>query len=774
MFGHPHLRCLVAFPGAFVVSNTCSPAGADRRSFRHTFRGASPLVWLCLLLVALAPTGALSAPAAATGAATGELPQTIRRILDTTPLSSSRTGVLVFDLDQRQPVYEHNADELLNPASNMKILTTVAALSILGPEYRFATEVLVDEEPVGGVLKGNLYLRGKGDPSLDTERLFRIVRELRFLGLKEIQGAIVVDDTYFDDQYDGPGWEQDDSDRPYMAGAGAVSLNFNAVGIHVHPGDKQGGKARVSLDPPSDYLILEDRTETAPRSGRQRIEVNSLAEGNKQRIVVSARMPAGRRGGTFYRRISNPPLYTGETLKAMLVEQGVPVKGRVRLGAAPARLRPFYVTHSEPLAVLIHKLNKWSQNHMSEMLLKAMGAETLGAPGTWAKGAAAVEGFLAKEVGIPRGALVMRNGSGLNDTNRISARQLVQVLIWAREQLLVAPELLTSLPVAGVDGTTRNRMGGTPAQGRIRAKTGTLQNVTALSGYATSLGGKTYAFAIMVNDYPGRLSRVLPGVDAIGTALAAVGSPGGRETALAVARPPANEPSTPLEILGKRMATFAQLGGVADAKNATFLRTALRSEKDPAVRLAIAEALLLSDREDGEAIGTFLEAFSTTSEVYGRLRQAARLSGLGLPLVNTLIDVAATGNQDALATLLQLASWDPADAELEVEVAHGLVEIGRTAPAELLAALNASGVEVRDRAVRLMGVALAGDPRGVKTVRGARPQEPGQNFAAGLTRAAANGDPSLVAFARSLEEQLAASVAAASEPKPLEGPVPES
>lgn len=755
--------------GLLVVSHTCSPAGSDRRSSRLRFTNR---VAFCLaILVAWLPVH-VRAERPLPG--NDELPATIRRILDATPLAQSRTGILVYDLEAGRPVFEHNADELLNPASNMKIVTTVAALSVLGPGHRFATEILVDEEPVGGILKGNLYLRGKGDPSLDTERLFRVVRELRFLGLKEIQGAIVVDDTYFDDQYDGPGWEQDDSDRPYMAGAGAVSLNFNAVGVHVHPGEKAGGKARIGLDPPSDYLILEDRTETAPPSGRQRIEVKSLAEGNRQRIVVSAWMPLGRRGGVFYRRISHPALYTGETLKAMLGEQGVTVKGKVRLGATPARLRPWYVTHSEPLAVLIHKLNKWSQNHMSEMLLKTLGAEVHGAPGTWAKGASAVEDFLAREVKIPRGSLVMRNGSGLNDTNRISARQIVQILSWARNQLLVAPELLTSLPVAGVDGTTRNRMGGTPAEGRVRAKTGTLQNVTALSGYATSLGGRAYAFAVVVNDYPGRLSRIIPGVDAIGTAMAAVGSPGGGDAAIALSRPPANEPSTPLEILGARMTTFAQLGGAADARNTRFLRTALRSERDPALRLAIAEALHLSDRRDGEAVGTFLEAFSATPEVYGRLRQAARIAGLGVPLVDSLIDVAATGNQEALSALFQLAALDPADAEMEVEIAHGLVEIGRTAPSELLLALNAAPGETRSLAIRLMGLALAGDPQKVKTARGSRPQEPGQNFAAGLTRAAAGGDPSLVAFARSLEEQLAASVAEAREPIPGDGAVPES
>src|SRR5690606_16980873 len=142
----------------------------------------------------------------------------------------------------------------------------------------------------------------------------------------------------------------------------------------------------------------------------------------------------------------NPPMYTGATFKRMLEDHGVRVKGRVRVGRTPDPLRPFHVDWSEPLAVLIHKVNKWSQNHMSEMLLKTLGAEVHGAPGTWAKGVAVVEEVLASEVGIPRGSFVMKNGSGLNDTNRVSARQLVRVLAWAKEQLLVAPELLASLP----------------------------------------------------------------------------------------------------------------------------------------------------------------------------------------------------------------------------------------------------------------------------------------------------------------------------------------
>lgn len=685
-----------------------------------------------------------------------DLQQTIERILQTTPIGRSRAGVLVYDLEAKKPVYEHDADALLNPASNMKIVTTVAALARLGADYRYPTEIYVAEEPVGGVVEGDIYLKGRGDPSLDTERLFRIVRDLKHLGVREIKGNLVVDDSYFDARYDGPGWEQDDSDRPYMAGAGALSLNFNAVAVYVHPSEKIGEPGRVEVDPPSDYVLLENHSVTAPAKARSRIAVQSVPQGNRQKIVVDAQLPAGRRGGPVWRRISNPPIYTGETFKSMLAEQGIRVRGKVRKGEVPQKLRPFHVSWSEPLSILVHTLNKWSQNHMSEMLLKTLGAQMQGEPGTWAKGVAAVEDMLASEVGIPPGSFVMKNGSGLNDTNRISARQLVKILAWAREQLLVAPELLTSLPVAGIDGTVRHRMGGTPAQGRIRAKTGTLQNVTALSGYATSVGGRQLAFSILVNDYPGRLSRVLPGVDAIGTAVTAVDLPGGGAAAVAMAQPPAWEPKTPIDVLAARMTTYHHLGKAADAKNGTMLRSALRSEPDPAVRAVIAEALYRSEPEDSSARSAVLEAFSAAPEVYGRLREAAARVSLPLPLVDSLIELAAAGSPDAVTLLLGLAEQRPDDEAMLAAVSEGLAEIGTTAPRDLLAALNAASGESQAVAVRLLGRALAGPPK--ITQARAETRHP---FASALQTAASGSDPALATFARSLETRLTASIAAA-------------
>lgn len=675
--------------------------------------------------------------------------EAVREILASTPLGQARTGILVYDLEAKRPVFEHNADALLNPASNMKILTTVAALATLGPAWRYPTEVFVATEPVDGVVQGDLYLRGKGDPSLDTERLYRIVRELKFLGLREVRGNLVVDDTWFDSQYEGPGWEQDDADRPYMAGAGALSLNFNSVAVHVHPGAKEGEKVRVFVDPPSDYILVENNGITTSGRSRQRLAVRSIDLGEKQKIVVEARMPAGRRGGPVWRRISNPPVYTGESFKRMLEEHGIRVRGRVRKGRVPEQLRPFHVDWSEPLAVLVHKLNKWSQNHMSEMLLKTLGAEVHGAPGTWAKGVAAVESVLAERVGIPRGSFVMRNGSGLNDTNRLSARQIVQVLAWAREQDLVAPELLASLPVAGVDGTVRNRMVDGPAQGRVRAKTGTLQNVTALAGYVRSVEGRQLAFAILVNDYPGRLSRVIPGVDAVGAVLAGAGSAGGAQR-VAEERPP----PTPIDILGARMVTYRNLGLETEADNGLFLWTSLHAERDPAVRVVIAEALHRSAPEVEGVREAILAALAEAPPLYGRLREAAERVGLPIPLVGTLGELAIDGSPRALELLLALAAQRPDDGPLQAELSRTLAAVGSAAPRELFTALSDAPDQTREVGARLLGRGLAREmPEQVRN--GSHP------FTTTLATVARGEDPVLASFAKSLETMLASSVAGA-------------
>jgi D-alanyl-D-alanine carboxypeptidase/D-alanyl-D-alanine-endopeptidase (penicillin-binding protein 4) len=667
----------------------------------------------------------------------GDLPAALRAVIDGSPLTAARTGIFVASVESGEAVFSRDPDALLNPASNVKLVTTAAALARLGPEFRFSTELLVDKFPERGEVK-TLYVRGKGDPSLVTERLWALAGDLFHLGLRRV-GEVVLDDGYFDGERFGPGFDQEDGDRAYLAPAGALSLNFNAVEVHVTPAERTGQRPTVELEPASPFFVVDNRTVTAAPSGRARVVVTTQMERGRERVVVAGRVPVGSRPHVVWRRIDEPALYFGHTLKALLELRGIKV-GRIRSGRAPDSARLYYVSQSDALAEIVRRLNKTSNNFTAEQMLKTLGAEVKGQPGTWAKGVDAAEDVLA-EMGIPRGSYVMRNGSGLNDTNRFSARQLVTLLrgMWARFTL--QPEYLVSLPVAARDGTIRWRMEGTPAAGRLRAKTGTLDGVVALSGYVQNAAGKVLAFAILVNDSPGR-PGVLRAVDSVGATLAASGAP---PAELAAAGAPAVHTASagvPAD-LGQRLHTYYALGRARDARNEPFLRSALRAETDPAVRLALAECVYLSDPDGESARHEFLEAMNADPQALVRLWQL--LSGeAGAPAISSLADLAGEADPDALRRLVELAGKAYPDERLGDAVADELAGVAASAPEELVAALHAVAPSPSDVAVVRLLAGLA------------RSEEKDHPFPAALRAMAARND-ALAEYAGKLSAQVDAS-----------------
>ncbi len=348
----------------------------------------------------------------------------------------------------------------------------------------------------------------------------------------------------------------------------------------------------------------------------------------------------------------------------------------------------------------MRRLNKTSNNFTAEQLLKALGAEVKGPPGSWPKGVLAAEEFLA-DLGLPPGSYVMRNGSGMNDANRFSARQLVTLLraMWARFPL--QPEFVVSLPVAARDGTIRWRMEGTAAAGRLRAKTGSLDGVATLSGYVQDAGGRVLAFSVLVNDSPGR-PGVLRAVDGLGAALAASGgpAPGSAAASAASASPPSV--ATPSGDAGERVRTYYTLGRQADARNLPFLRGALRAEADPTVRLALGECVYLSDPDGDSARRAFLEVVGTEARALEQLWTLVP-GRRDSPVVSSLSDLAAEAEPEALRRLVQLAGGPLAEDDLATAVADGLAAAAAGAPEELVAALRAAPPGVRDAAAaRLM------------------------------------------------------------------------
>ncbi|HET9552409.1 MAG TPA: D-alanyl-D-alanine carboxypeptidase/D-alanyl-D-alanine-endopeptidase, partial [Anaeromyxobacteraceae bacterium] len=648
--------------------------------------------------------------AAAEGAPPPALRPVLDEILSRKGLDGARVGVCVVSLETGATLYARDADVLLNPASNVKLFTSAAALSRLGPEHRFETEISVDAQSAGSGAVRTLYLRGKGDPTLVTERLFALAADLAHLGLRRV-GDLVLDDGFFDAERIGPGFDQEDGDKAYLAPTGALSLNFNTVAVHVAPGDRAGAPGRVELEPDSAFFeVVNHTTTTGPRTARRLVVSSAALPGGRQRILVEGRLPLGGRTTAVWRKIDDPPRYLGETLRRLLEARGVRVTGRVRTGPVPPDARLLHVAESEPLGDVVRTLNKTSNNFVAEQLVKALGAASAGPPGSWASGIAAVQAFLA-EAGLPRGAYVMKNGSGLNDANRFSARQTVQLLAAMWRRFPVAAEYLASLPVAGRDGTIRWRMEGTEAAGHVRAKTGTLDGVTALSGYAETSARERLAFAILVNDYAGRAAGVVPAVDAVATALAARGkaAAGGASSAGSGAGSGSGSGSGSEAEIGAIVRTYLALGRAGDRRNVAFLRTALRTETEPTVRLAVAEAIYRSD-PDGDAPRRAL--LDAAAPALDPAALAPLLAGAepadAAPVLAALADLAADGSAEALARLVELAPAATATPPVSAALAAVLADLADAIPDELRRAVEGQPPPVRNAVAALVGEKLPG------------------------------------------------------------------
>lgn len=468
----------------------------------------------------LQPADASGASAAAPAPPDPALAATLQKISAEAWKANIDAGIVVVDLDTGETLYEHSADKTFNPASVTKILTTAAAMEAFGPGYKFKTRLSRAGRLENGVLAGDLVVRGEGDPSLTLERMWRIASLVRVAGVREITGDIVVDDSYFDRERTGQGFDDFDDNRAYTAPVGAVSATWNTVAVAVRPGAKAGAALDVALDPPTGYVTLVNKGTTSSSGRRRRLAVT--IDDAKKTITVTGTMPLGHPEKFYYRPIDDPPRYFGTLLKEYLAKEGVAVKGSVRAGEnamVPAQPTPLFEFESEPLGVIVRDLNKYSNNFTAEQILKSLGAWRYGAPGTTQKGLDAIAEYLER-AGVPRGSWKIRNGSGLARDNEVSPRAFVSVLARAYSNFEVRGDFVASMGIAGEDGTLAHRMLGTPAEGNVRAKTGTVDGSTCVAGYARAANGHTLAFAILMNRVSGKVRRAVSMQDRIGAALA--------------------------------------------------------------------------------------------------------------------------------------------------------------------------------------------------------------------------------------------------------------
>ncbi len=420
--------------------------------------------------------------------------------------ASSNVGVKVVSLETGEVLYEKDAEKLYHPASTMKLITAATALVKLNPNYRFRTTLYADPVENRQILR-NIYLKGGGDPVFDSNDLEKMVEKLVEMGTKDLQGDIVVDETRFDAIRWGKGWMWDDGPiGGHYSHLSALTINHNGVLVRILPGSKVDESVRVHLDPPTQYMKTVNDAITVGVSEKTGLTIKRKDGSTEENILmIDGVMAIGQVEMNRRVDVLDPALYCGTLLREMLAKRGVPLQGTVRYGEVPEEAVVIIQHVSPPLSRILWEMNKPSDNLIAELLLKTIGAELGGTPGTGEKGLEAISQFLG-EIGMDRGHYTFADGSGVSRYNLVTASLLTDLLVYMFHNFAVMPEYLASLPVGGVDGTLTRRMRGMTAEGVLRAKTGTLRGLTALAGYTATADGETVAFSIIMSNYLGSVS----------------------------------------------------------------------------------------------------------------------------------------------------------------------------------------------------------------------------------------------------------------------------
>jgi D-alanyl-D-alanine carboxypeptidase/D-alanyl-D-alanine-endopeptidase (penicillin-binding protein 4) len=443
----------------------------------------------------------------------------LREILHDSALRRTRVGMQVMEARTGRLFFETRGTVLMDPASNQKVLATTTALMRLGADWRFRTEVTGAEPTADGVVVGDVYLRGSGDPTVTSADLDALAAELARRGVRSIAGALVADPRRLGDDEPGADGEAADDQDGTSASAdddaklealGKLSprvplvVNHGLMTVRIRPAAEAGLPAEVTTTPADPSFVVHDTVRTKAR-GRSRVTVRLSVAGSRIQIDVDGHISLQRGALIFRRRVPHQALYAAALMRASLTSAGITVRDDARVAPAPppGRARPLLALHeSAPLAILLRKINKDSENDYAERVLEAAGAEVYGGAPTGEKGVHLLREVIG-ELGLPPSSYVPRNGSGLGHANRITADAMAALLRSLYLDPRVGPELLQSLSVGGVDGTTRNRFKGTLAAERVRAKTGTLRGKSCLSGLVGD-GPDVLAFSILVEGLRGR------------------------------------------------------------------------------------------------------------------------------------------------------------------------------------------------------------------------------------------------------------------------------
>ena len=456
--------------------------------------------------------------------------------LEAAPWNRNLWGLAVVD-DRGRVVYEQNADKLFVPASNTKLVVSAVAAALLPGDFTVKTSVYPAGEVTDGVLKGDLVLYGRGDPTFslrcyavdtlatgvcdrDSARKFReLAAELQARGVRTVEGDVVGDGSYFESDSLHPAWDIYDINWWYAAPVAALGFNDNSVDITWRPGAAVGAPAELSVSPDFGNVVLDNRTVTVDVGGEADIGDRMWRVAGTDRILVEGTVPVGHRGGTDNFAVDDPNLFAARALRAALAESGISVTGATRsttdsLLYRTARAQPALAeVESRPLRDWIFPILNTSQNWFAEMTLKQLGRQ-FGKSGSWDEGLEVERRFLIDSVGIDSTAFKLSDGSGLSSNNLISPRAFTQLLRYMRTHS-GWDTFSAGLPRSAATGSLRRRFTGTALEGRVVAKTGSISGVNTLAGYIERRDGKVWTFSVQANNHAQRGSDVIRGIDSL-------------------------------------------------------------------------------------------------------------------------------------------------------------------------------------------------------------------------------------------------------------------
>ncbi len=430
-------------------------------------------------------------------AAQAELPTAVSRALVENSVPLNSVSVFVQRVDAPQAIIQHEADRALNPASTMKLLTTYAGLELLGPAYRWRTEIYTNGKLSGGVLEGDLILKGYGDPDLMAEDFWHMLNSLRQAGVKEIRGDLVLDRSYLSAADIGAGEFDNEPYRAYNAVPGALVVNLNSTSLGFSP---EGSGVSIKPDPELPQIKIINRlklVQSACGDWKNKLRYSVVPQSDSATVALDGVYAADC--GSKYLDLSlfDDATYTFNLFRKIWPQLGGSLRGGLKLGTVPDNAVKLLQQDSPTMADVIRRINKYSNNLMTRQLLLTIAAEREGSPGTEANGDIAMRKWLADK-GMDFPELVIENGAGLSRSERISAQHMGELLVNAYTSP-VMPELMSSLPILAVDGTTARRSKTSAAQGRAHLKTGSLDGVRSIAGYVLDQAGRRWVVVFMVN-----------------------------------------------------------------------------------------------------------------------------------------------------------------------------------------------------------------------------------------------------------------------------------